>query len=196
MSLVHILFVHKPQVYSIMLQYNCSITCYLHKVGLSCDASAFLDRSCPAALDFEQSYTIYHTVFIHEYGNYRLNTHSMKTNSDINWTELSNIMFARALNIKQKKMPLARLHRRWNPSKKYRQWKAESLFKNLSQSDYFGMITVKVPFFKRSWLFSEHTQYFKMYTCTYTEKRVEYSNTIMGCRLCQNWFAVLFWSRK
>ncbi len=40
LSLVHILFVHNPQVY-IMLQ--CCITCYLQKVGLSCNASAFLD---------------------------------------------------------------------------------------------------------------------------------------------------------
>ncbi len=45
----------------------------------------------------------------------------MATLTELKVNRVSNIMSARTLNTKQKKMPLARLQRRRNPSKEYRE---------------------------------------------------------------------------
>ncbi len=79
-----------------MLQYNCCITFYLQKVGVSYDASAFLDPvHDPAALDLidrtRSIYRIYsnntvNSVFHsnnNDYGNYRINAHNVRKDGDI-----------------------------------------------------------------------------------------------------------------
>ncbi len=86
LSLVRILFVPNPQVYCIMLQYNCCITRFVQKLALSCDTSAFLSSS-------SWRWSIVRSIIPYLFclSNYRVKTHSMRKDCNINWTERESI---------------------------------------------------------------------------------------------------------